>query len=144
MVLEKILNFFRYFVIISPWKRAGTFYWIHMNPLHPRTLCAKFDPVILEKEMKMWKVYDNANDNGQRIRKAHLNLRLRWTKNYDTTCISKTMELWFTMNKRSMGHIAHLKSQFKSMNTLKRSYDHIYYKTDPVVQEKIFKFHVIL
>ena len=34
--------YFRYFVIISPWKRAGPFIWINLNPLHPRMLCAKF------------------------------------------------------------------------------------------------------
>ena len=40
-----------------------------------------------------------------------------------------------------MGHIAHLRIQFNSMNTSERSYDHIYYKTGPVVQEeKILKF----
>ena len=39
-----------------------------------------------------------------------------------------------------MGHIAHLRNQFKSINTFERSYDYIYYKTGPVVQEeKIFK-----
>ena len=40
-----------------------------------------------------------------------------------------------------MGHIAHLRNQFKSMNTFERNYVYIYYKTGPVVQEeKIFKF----
>ena len=40
-----------------------------------------------------------------------------------------------------MGHIVHLRNQFKSMNTSERSYDYIYYKINPVVQEeKIFKF----
>ena len=34
--------FFRYFVIISPWKRAGPFIWTNLNPLYPRMLCAKF------------------------------------------------------------------------------------------------------
>ena len=122
--------YFHYFLIISPWKRAGPFIWTNLNPLHPRMLCAKFgwnwlsgsgeetflilsmyfhyfiiisplkrtgpfnwktwipftqgcfvpslveiDPVVLEKKMKMWKVYDdddddnddnNANDDGQR------------------------------------------------------------------------------
>ena len=39
-----------------------------------------------------------------------------------------------------MGHIAHLRNQFKS-NTFERTYDYLYYKTGPVVQEeKIFKF----
>ena len=34
--------YFRYFRIISPWKGAGPFSWTNLNPLHPRTLCAKF------------------------------------------------------------------------------------------------------
>ena len=34
--------YFRYFVIISLWKRAGSFIWTNLNPLHPRMLCAKF------------------------------------------------------------------------------------------------------
>ena len=34
--------YFRYFVIISLWKKAGPFFWTNMNPLHPRMLCAKF------------------------------------------------------------------------------------------------------
>ena len=45
VVLEKTLilsMYFRYFVIISPWKRAGPFIWTNLNPLHPRMLCAKF------------------------------------------------------------------------------------------------------
>ena len=35
--------YFHYFVIISPWKRAGPFIWTNLNPFHPRMLCAKFD-----------------------------------------------------------------------------------------------------
>ena len=47
VVLEKrnfsILSmYFRYFLIISPWKRAEPFIWINLNSLHPRMLCAKF------------------------------------------------------------------------------------------------------
>ena len=34
--------YFRYFVIICPWKRAGLFIWINLNSHHPRMLCAKF------------------------------------------------------------------------------------------------------
>ena len=34
--------YFHYFVIISPWKRAGPIIWTNLNPLHPRMLCAKF------------------------------------------------------------------------------------------------------
>ena len=33
---------FRYFVVISPWKKAGAFIWTNLNPLYPRMLCAKF------------------------------------------------------------------------------------------------------
>ena len=33
--------YFRYFVIISPWKRAGPFIWTNLNLLHPRMLCDK-------------------------------------------------------------------------------------------------------
>ena len=28
--------YFSLFVIISPWKRAGPFFWTNLNPLHPR------------------------------------------------------------------------------------------------------------
>ena len=42
VVLEKKIFKFHYFVIISPWKRAGPFIWTNLNPLHPRMLCAKF------------------------------------------------------------------------------------------------------
>ena len=34
--------YFCYFVIISTLKRAGSFIWTNLNPLHPRMLCAKF------------------------------------------------------------------------------------------------------
>ena len=47
VVLEKKISlistmYFHYFVIISPWKRAGPFIWTNLYPLHPRMLCAKF------------------------------------------------------------------------------------------------------
>ena len=34
--------YFRYFVIISPSKRAGPFLWTNLNSLHPRMFCANF------------------------------------------------------------------------------------------------------
>ena len=37
--------YFCYFLIISPWKRAGPFIWTNLNPLHPR-LC--FGPSVVE------------------------------------------------------------------------------------------------
>ena len=40
------------------------------------------------------------------------------------------------LNKRRIGHIAHPRNQFKSMNTLKQSCDNKYYKIDPVDQEE--------
>ena len=47
----------------------------------------------------------------------------------------------YFLNKRPMGHIAHLRNQFKTMKRLERSYDYIYNKISPVVQEeKTFKF----
>ena len=33
---------FRNFVIISSWKRAGTYIWSNLNPLHPKMHCVKF------------------------------------------------------------------------------------------------------
>ena len=42
---EDFLNlsmYFRYFVIISIWKKAAPFIWTNFNPLHPRMLWAKF------------------------------------------------------------------------------------------------------
>ena len=47
VVLEKrILKFcqciFRYFVIISSWKKAGPFFWTNLNPIQPKMLCAKY------------------------------------------------------------------------------------------------------
>ena len=34
--------YFHYFIIISPWERAGPIIWRNLNPLHPKMLCAKF------------------------------------------------------------------------------------------------------
>ena len=43
-----------YFVIISPWKRAGPFIWTNLNPLHPRMHCDKLveiGPFFLEEKI---------------------------------------------------------------------------------------------
>ena len=42
----------------------------------------EISPVVLEKKMKMWKVYANDDDRQISIRKVHLSLRLRWAKNW--------------------------------------------------------------
>ena len=77
--------YFRYFIIISTWNRAGPFIWTKLNPLHLGCFVPCFveiGPVFLEKKMKMQKVYANDDDDRQiLIRKAHLSLRLRWAKN---------------------------------------------------------------
>ena len=39
-IFEKLSMYFRYFVIITPWKRDGPF--INLNPLFLRILCGKF------------------------------------------------------------------------------------------------------
>ena len=38
----KVRQHIYYFVIISPWKEAGSLIRINMNPHHQRMLCAKF------------------------------------------------------------------------------------------------------
>ena len=60
-----------FLIIISPWKRAWPFIWTNLNPHNPRIVWVKFGwnwPVVLEKKMKMWKVYDNigGDNDGQR------------------------------------------------------------------------------
>ena len=95
VVLEEIIFLilsmhFRYFIIISPWKRAGPFIFTNLNILHPRMLCAKFGwnwPSGSEEEYEnvkslqtdRWK--DKQTDDGRQvIRNAHLSLQLRWAK----------------------------------------------------------------
>ena len=52
--------YFRYFLIISPWKRAGPFIWTNLIPFTQECFVpslVEIGPVVLEKKMKMWKVY---------------------------------------------------------------------------------------
>ena len=67
--------YFFYFVIIFPWKRA----WTYISP--KCSLCQ--GGLVLEKRIKMGKVYNNNNTNHRQIsiRKAHLSLWFRWAKN---------------------------------------------------------------
>ena len=61
---------FRYFVIISPWKKSwGPSFeetWILITQGYFVPSLVEIDPVILEK-MKMWKDYDNNNDGHRQI-----------------------------------------------------------------------------
>ena len=84
----KVINYFYYFPIISPLGRAWPFIWQTEIPFTQGYLMqslVEIGPVVLEKKMKMWKVYrwtDRQTDDGrQGIRKAHLSFQLRWAKN---------------------------------------------------------------
>ena len=59
--------YFRYFVIISPWKRLLPFFCSNLNPLYPGMFCAKFPwnwpGVLKKKKMKKWKVYRRTTDD---------------------------------------------------------------------------------
>ena len=75
-----IFNFvklFCYFIIISPWKRVWPFTWKNLNPTTQGCFLpslVEIGPLVLEKKMKMWKVYrqtDGQTDGPQTIRKTH-------------------------------------------------------------------------
>ena len=76
--------YFRHFVIISHWKRAGPFIWTNLNPLHPRMLCAKFGwnwpsgSGEEDENVKCLQTDRQTDDGRQVIRKAHLSFQLRW------------------------------------------------------------------
>ena len=65
--------YFRYFIIISAWKKVGLSIWTNLNPLYPRMLCAKSDwnwhRGSGEEDEKVYDNNsddDNDNDDGQR------------------------------------------------------------------------------
>ena len=80
--------YFRYLVIISPWKRAEPFIWMNLNPFSQGCFVpslVEIAPVALEKKMKCESL---RTDNGQTLfRKAYLSLRLRWAKK-KTICLA--------------------------------------------------------
>ena len=71
-----------------PLEKGGAPYLNKLESPSPKDVLCQFDPEVLEKKMKMWKLYDSSdakddNDNGKQInfdQKAHLSLRLRWAK----------------------------------------------------------------
>ena len=77
--------YFRYFIIICPWKKVGLFIWINLNPCHPRCFVpclVEIGPVVLEKKWKCEQFTTTTTDNRQiLIRKVHLSLWLRWANN---------------------------------------------------------------
>ena len=75
-----------YFIVISPWKRAGPSIWTSLNPHHQRMFCAKFvwnwtsgswEEVQNRKSLQR----DGQRDRWQVIRKAHLSFQIRWANN---------------------------------------------------------------
>ena len=77
VVLERKIFFnlsmyFRNFIIIFPWKRMGPSFeqtWIPCTQGCFVPSLVEIGPMVLEKKMKMWKVYDNNDNNdddGQR------------------------------------------------------------------------------
>ena len=86
--------YFRFFVMISPWKRAGHFIWINLNPLHPRMLCAKFGWNWLigsREEDEIWKVDRQADKTDRRRTTGDLHFQLRWAKNrwdFNVNCLN--------------------------------------------------------
>ena len=88
--------YFHYFIIISPWKRAGPFIWKNLNPLHPGILCVKFgwnwpsdfgeedeNVKSLQTDRRTDGRTDGQTDDGRQvIRKAQLSFQLRWAKKY--------------------------------------------------------------
>ena len=102
----------RLFVIIFPWKRAGLFIWTNINSLHPRMLCAKF--------VGTWWFW--------RRRQKSLRRQQRRQRRTTNKLWSEKLTWPFRSDKLTrgpIGHIAHMRNQYKSMNTFERSYDYI-------------------
>ena len=86
VVLEKkiFLNLSMYFcnfVIISPWKRAGSFIWTNLNSLYLRMLFAKFGwnwPTGSGEEVEMWQRQRRRQQRQQRTTYKFLSEKLTW------------------------------------------------------------------
>ena len=85
-ILFKILSMYIcYLVIISNWKRARPFIWTNLNPLNPFThypcfvpSLVEIGPVVLEKKMKMWKVYRRTDRQTDRRTDDRWSEKLTW------------------------------------------------------------------
>ena len=94
-IWSSLSMYFRYFLIISPWKGVWPFIWTNLNPHHPRMLCAKFgwnwpccsweedeNVKSLQTDGQTDRQTDRRTDDGQQaIRKSQLSFQLRWAKN---------------------------------------------------------------
>ena len=92
--------YFHYFVIISPWKRAESIIWTKLYPFTQVSyvpILVVIGRVVLEKKMKMWKVYGETDKTARRRttgdQKCHLSFQLRWAKSnwqkLSSFCLSK-------------------------------------------------------
>ena len=101
----KNINVFSQFGNYLLLEKGGSLHWTNLNPFHPRMLVPSFveiDPGVLEKETKMWKVYDGTNDkvNGKiLIRTAYLSLQLRWANKKSPPPKKKTYCKFFHLHK---------------------------------------------
>ena len=88
--------YFHYFVIISPWKRAGPFIWTNLNHLHPRMLCAKFGwnwpSVSGEEDENVQSLRRQQRQQRQRTTKIFWSEKLRWAKKW-VSCAYNTERL---------------------------------------------------
>ena len=125
VVLEKKIFKSCQFIFInsqlSPlWEGRGPSFeqtWIPFTQGYFVPSLVEIGPVVLEKKMKMWKVYrqtdgqtdrqtdrqtDGRTDGRQVIRKAHLSFQLRWAKKGVEQSVTKIFTIWrYTELKKS-------------------------------------------
>ena len=89
--------YFHYFILISPWKRAGPFIWTNLNPLHPGILCAKFGwnrPSGSGEDFNLFLLFPNYLPFGKGVA-LHLN-KLKCPSPRDTLCqVWLKLAQWF-------------------------------------------------
>ena len=86
--------YFRYFVIISPWKRVWPFILTNLNPLHPCFVLnlVKISPMVLKKKIKCEKI-------DRQVTKNSWSERFTWTLSSGELKIDK-------QDKNTCTHIA--------------------------------------
>ena len=112
---------FRFFVIISSWKKTWPFIWTNLNSLHPRMLCTmqvwfKWPSGSGEEDetVKSLQSDGQTDDRRQAIRKACLNFQLRIYLKYIVPKSSKKYICIMITNR--------IKLQTKMLNTIHRYY----------------------
>ena len=88
--------YFHYFVI--PLEKGGPFIWANLNIPFVQGYfvpsLVEFDPVVLEKQMKIWKCLNLQTGDGQQSREAHLSFQLRWAYKPDRNLCVKHLWKW--------------------------------------------------